>query len=179
MSRRKRIGGTTLAALGLILMVGSGFTACGPKKPAPPPVPPPHEAPGVAPALTPRVCPVSGSQYTASYGPRGAGYHYGIDMMIPSGTWALATIGGTVKYVANEGAGGHVAYLTGDDGNVYMYAHLSAFSGPDRRVGAGEGIGLTGMTGNATAPHLHFEIRLSGINGTRVDPYPTLRANAC
>ena len=169
-----------MAALALVVVVGSGFGACGPKKAGPAaPVPPPHNPPGAAPTLTPRVCPVSGSTYAASYGPRGAGYHYGIDMFVPTGTPVFATISGTVRYVLHEGAGGHVAYLTGDDGNVYMYAHLSYFDGVNKRVAAGENLALSGMSGNATAPHLHFEIRLSGVNGTRVDPYPTLRANSC
>ena len=48
-----------------------------------------------------------------------------------------------------------------------------------RAVAKGEVIGLTGMTGNATAPHLHFEIRLGGANGNRTDPYPTLKAAGC
>ena len=43
----------------------------------------------------------------------------------------------------------------------------------------GEIIGLTGMTGNATAPHLHFEIRVGGANGGTIDPYPTLKAAGC
>ena len=33
-------------------------------------------------------------------------------------------------------------------------------------------IGLVGSTGNASAPHLHFEIRLGGPNGQKIDPYP-------
>ncbi len=77
------------------------------------------------------------------------------------------------------GAGGNEAYLSADDGNVYYYAHMSSFVGPPRRVVQGEIIGLVGSTGNSTAPHLHFEIRLGGPNGQRIDPYPTLQAAGC
>ena len=86
---------------------------------------------------------------------------------------------GTVRYVPNEGAGGNTAYLHADDGNSYFYAHLSQFVGGPRTVAQGEVIGLTGMTGNATGPHLHFEIRIGGDNGGRNDPYPTLRSAGC
>jgi murein DD-endopeptidase MepM/ murein hydrolase activator NlpD len=54
-----------------------------------------------------------------------------------------------------------------------MYAHLSEV---DVRAGqvvaAGQQLGLIGMTGNATGPHLHFEVR---IHGAAVDPLPALR----
>ena len=75
--------------------------------------------------------------------------------------------------------GGNAAYLNADDGNTYYYAHFSAYVGGPRAVAKGEVIGLTGMTGNATAPHLHFEIRLGGPNGNRTDPYPTLKSAGC
>lgn len=123
-------------------------------------------------------CPVDGSTYTDSFGPRGSGFHSGIDMLAPTGTPIWAVKAGSIHYTL-ESAGGLVVYLSAVDGNVYYYAHMSATIGGDRGVGQGEAIGRVGQTGNATAPHLHFEIRLGGINGQRVDPYPTLRAAAC
>jgi murein DD-endopeptidase MepM/ murein hydrolase activator NlpD len=122
-------------------------------------------------------CPVSGAAYSDDYG--GPTGHPGIDMFVPTGTAAVAVKAGTVRYVANEGAGGNTAYLAADDGNSYFYAHLSQFVGEGRTVARGEIIGLTGMTGNASAPHLHFEIRLGGDNGARTDPYPTLKSAGC
>jgi murein DD-endopeptidase MepM/ murein hydrolase activator NlpD len=95
------------------------------------------------------------------------------------GAPARAVKAGTVRNVANEGAGGNVVYLTATDGNVYQFAHLHDFVGGDRSVAQGETIGHVGQTGNATAVHLHFEIRIGGINGARVDPFPTLRAAGC
>ncbi len=100
-------------------------------------------------------------------------------MFVPTGTEAVAVKAGDVTFVANEGAGGNAAYLAAVDGNVYYYAHFSQFVGEGRTVAQGEIIGLTGMTGNATAPHLHFEVRLGGVNGNRTDPYPTLESAGC
>jgi murein DD-endopeptidase MepM/ murein hydrolase activator NlpD len=124
-------------------------------------------------------CPVNGAAYTDNYGPRGSGFHYGIDMFAPTGTPIVAVKPGTVRYVPNEGAGGNTVYLSANDGNVYFYAHLSSFVGGARSVAQGEIVGLVGATGNASGPHLHFEIRLGGVNGARIDPYPTLRAAGC
>ena len=122
-------------------------------------------------------CPVQGAAYSDDYG--GPSGHPGIDMFVPTGTAAVAVKGGTVRYVPNEGSGGNTAYLQADDGNTYFYAHFSQFVGSGRTVSKGEVIGLTGMTGNASAPHLHFEIRIGGDNGSTTDPYPTLKAAAC
>ncbi len=122
-------------------------------------------------------CPVSGAAYTNDFG--GARGHGGIDMFVPTGAPAVAVKSGSVRYVANEGAGGNAAYLTGNDGNVYFYAHFSQFVGGARSVSQGEIIGLAGSTGNASAPHLHFEIRLGGANGSKTNPYPTLKGSGC
>jgi len=99
--------------------------------------------------------------------------------MAPTGTPLVAVKAGTVSYMAMDGAGGNEAYLAADDGNVYYYAHQSQFVGGPRRVSQGEVIGLVGSTGRSSAPHLHFEIRLGGANGQRIDPYPTLRSAGC
>ena len=124
-------------------------------------------------------CPLSGSAYSNSYGPRGDGFHYGIDMLAPTGVPEVAVKAGTVSYVPMGGAGGNEAYLTADDGNVYYYAHMSQFVGGPRTVSQGEVIGLVGSTGSSTAPHLHFEIRVGGANGQRINPFPSLQAAGC
>ncbi len=56
---------------------------------------------------------------------------------------------------------------------------MSEKVGGDRPVGQGEEIGLVGQTGNATGPHLYFDMRLGNVNGTRPDPYNTLRNAGC
>jgi murein DD-endopeptidase MepM/ murein hydrolase activator NlpD len=136
-------------------------------------------APNGGTVITDFRCPVDGSRYTDDYGPRGSGFHYGIDMLAPTGTPTWAVKSGGVYYTL-ESAGGLVAYLYADDGNVYYYAHMSEIIGDGNRgVGQGEPIGRVGQTGNATGPHLHFEIRLGGVNGQHTDPYPTLRNAGC
>lgn len=124
-------------------------------------------------------CPVTGAAYSNNYGGRGSGFHYGIDMFAPSGKPLVAVKAGTVRYVPNEGAGGNTVYLSADDGNLYFYAHLSSFVGGERSVAQGEIIGLVGATGNASGAHLHFEIRLGGPNGQKINPYPTLQSAGC
>jgi murein DD-endopeptidase MepM/ murein hydrolase activator NlpD len=123
------------------------------------------------------MCPISGAAYSDDFG--GARGHKGIDMFAPTGTPAVAVKSGAVSFVPNAGAGGNEAYLAGSDGNTYYYAHFSSYAGGARSVVQGEIIGYTGMTGNASAPHLHFEIRLGGPNGQRTNPYPTLSSAGC
>lgn len=109
------------------------------------------------------------------YGPRGDGFHYGIDIMCGRGTPVVAAGPGVVIEVTDDG-GSYGTYVKIDHGNgvATLCAHLTAGSftvSVGQSVGAGEMIGLVGDTGYATAPHCHFEV---WVNGSRVEPIPWL-----
>ena len=54
-----------------------------------------------------------------------------------------------------------------------VYGHLSAIAAlPGQRVSRGQVIGYVGMTGRATGPHLHYEVR---VHGVPVNPHKYLR----
>jgi len=91
-----------------------------------------------------------------------------------TGTPVVAVVAGFMRHDIG-GGGGNGAWLTGLDGMSYYYAHFSRYEGDDRIVLAGDVIGYVGSTGNATGPHLHFEIH-PGIPGQNppVDPFATL-----
>ena len=96
-----------------------------------------------------------------------------IDLPVPTGTPAYAVRAGTVTRI-NDSSCGMGINLTGTDGAVYTYCHLSAWSvASGATVTAGQRIGSTGNTGNSTGPHLHFGIRTGS---TRRCPQPFLLA---
>jgi hypothetical protein len=108
------------------------------------------------------------------FGPRGAGFHPGIDLPAPPGTPVAAAASGRVVFAAYDPGGyGNLVELKHRHGILTMYAHLSAIA---VRVGSsvtvGARIGRVGATGEATGPHLHFEVR---IRGASVDPLPALQ----
>jgi murein DD-endopeptidase MepM/ murein hydrolase activator NlpD len=120
------------------------------------------------------VCPVPGASFTNDFGqPRTGHTHQGNDMFAPMGTPNLAVVNGNITY-GPGGSGGNGAYLEGDNGVTYIYYHLSEYVGPPRRVVQGEVVAKLGMTGNAGAPHTHFEIRPGGRTAPPQNPYQTL-----
>jgi murein DD-endopeptidase MepM/ murein hydrolase activator NlpD len=122
------------------------------------------------------VCPVAGpTGFADTWGaPRSGGRrHQGVDMISPTGTPLVAVVSGSVLFKQTR-LGGNSVWLTGDNGNRYFYAHLASFNGSSRRVERGELIGTVGATGNASVPHLHFELHPGG--GAPVNPYPYVRA---
>ena len=125
------------------------------------------------------VCPVAGPvSFSDTYGsPRSGGRgHKGVDMFAAAGTPVVAILPGSVFYQSDY-VGGLSVYLQASDGNTYYYTHLMDYVGGARSVSAGEVLGHVGNTGNAfdAPPQLHFERRIGGPNGERVNPYSTVR----
>jgi hypothetical protein len=108
------------------------------------------------------------------FGPRGTGFHPGIDLPAATGTPVGAAAAGRVIFAGYDPSGyGNLVEIAHGAGVVSMYAHLSAFSvGVGQSVASGTRVGRVGSTGEATGPHLHFEVRL---RGAAVDPVPALR----
>ncbi|MFN8021473.1 MAG: peptidoglycan DD-metalloendopeptidase family protein [Acidimicrobiales bacterium] len=115
------------------------------------------------------------------HAPRGGGrLHEGVDIIATAGQYVYAAADGKLSKQTLDKAGslsGNAWWLTADDGTYFFYAHMSAFA-PDLKVGsrvvAGQIIGYVGRTGNASGPHLHFEVHPKG--GAAVNPTPIVRA---
>jgi murein DD-endopeptidase MepM/ murein hydrolase activator NlpD len=94
----------------------------------------------------------------------GGHWHSGIDLAAARGTPVIATLPGIVTVIVSAtGYGLHVVIDHGG-GLSSLYGHLDTVlveSGDG--VVAGQIIGFVGSSGNATGPHLHFEIRRDGI----------------
>ena len=107
------------------------------------------------------------------FGPRGTGFHPGIDLTAWTGVPVGAAASGRVFFAAYDRGGyGNLVEIAHGAGVVSMYAHLSSVSvRVGQRVATGTRVGRVGATGEATGPHLHFEVR---IRGAAVDPLPSL-----
>lgn len=122
------------------------------------------------------VAPIPGWQNEISQHYGGPGGHPGVDIAVPTGTPIHAVKDGTVVYAQyNTGGYGNLVILQHDDGTFTMYAHQSQIEvSQGQHVAAGEEIGLVGATGDATGPHLHFEVR----QGAEVWSSPTINPEA-
>ncbi len=94
--------------------------------------------------------------------------HAGIDIAAAQGTTIAAAATGRVILAQSAGNCGNMITIDHGGGMATNYCHLSQiFVGVGQDVQRGQAIGAVGMTGDATGPHLHFEVR---INGRPVDP---------
>lgn len=116
----------------------------------------------------------SGVWQVSAYFGDGRG-HRGIDLRSPAGTSIYAAASGTVTSAGWDGDYGYCVVINHGNGFETRYAHASSlYVKAGQTVCAGEEIAAVGRTGNASGNHLHFEIIL---NGTRVDPAPSLGIN--
>jgi murein DD-endopeptidase MepM/ murein hydrolase activator NlpD len=152
------------------------------KAPEPlPGFPPIHAPPTVTPKLTAGgyVFPVYGPSsfvdtFGAARGDISSGWHHGDDIFAPLGAPLLAVATGTVFSVGWNPIGGNRLWLRDGAGNLFYYAHLSAFTPlavNGSKVNAGDVLGFVGNTGDAqgTPFHLHFEIHPVGLLGEGYD----------
>jgi len=90
-------------------------------------------------------------------------FHAGIDIGGPTGTNIVAAESGRVSYAGYMRGFGNVIILSHDGGYSTVYGHNSVnLVKKGQYVNKGSIIGKLGSTGNATGPHLHFEIRSGG-----------------
>ena len=144
----------------------------------PPPPPPPVEGEKL---WLPRPVPSSGPTWTDKaypYGSTRGGLlrpHTGVEFDVPAGTPVLATAAGTVVAAGNDTTISYgpqtdfygnlvIIELAGQatDSSVFtLYGHLSEVSvSVGQSVSPGDVVGLSGSTGVADGPHLHFEVRV-------------------
>ena len=124
---------------------------------------------------------------SSPYGPRIAPcggcstFHNGVDFTPGEGAAIFAIADGVVTG-REDGTSEYgnfviITHQIGGHSVTSTYAHMLAGSSAitlGQTVKVGDFLGLVGMTGEATGPHLHFEI---AVDGVRTDPIPWLEAN--
>jgi murein DD-endopeptidase MepM/ murein hydrolase activator NlpD len=125
-------------------------------------------------AALPSLNPVDGS-ISAGFGWRidpWPEFHKGLDLAAGYGQPIHAAADGLVEYASWEGGFGIKVDLNHENGYHTWYAHLSRVAvAPGERVRKGDVIGYVGATGDATGPHLHYQVMLGGV---AIDPQPYL-----
>jgi len=126
-------------------------------------------------AATPSIMPTKG-WITSSFGMRDdpftgkRAFHWGIDIATNYGNQVIAAADGVIFQTKTEKIGGKTIKISHPrTGYTTVYCHLSKYLvKPGQRVKRGDTIGLVGKTGRASAPHVHYEVRL---NGKRLNPW--------
>jgi murein DD-endopeptidase MepM/ murein hydrolase activator NlpD len=111
--------------------------------------------------------------------------HQGQDVVAASGEPIVAPVAGTVTWKANQpgGAGIYLVVRGAGSGEIrdYVFMHLlrgSVLVAPGDALSPGQQLAQVGATGDASGPHLHFEIWVGGWyvrGGAPVDPLPQLK----
>ena len=128
--------------------------------------------------------------YTSAYGYRSSGFHYGIDIAAPQGSYVRNWFEGEVVELSDHTACGTMAIIQSgpwEHRYCHMSGHVEAYGGRKYLVDAGgdvryeqgqvlatgDRLGRVGMTGRTTGPHLHWMMKYGG---EWVDPGRVLQA---
>ena len=107
--------------------------------------------------------PLPGAKVISPYGKRGGRRHTGVDLKTTNRDNILAAFDGEVVYSGVYSGYGNLVRIRHDNGLETYYSHNSKnLVKVGDQVKAGDVIALTGQTGRATTPHLHFETRVGG-----------------
>jgi len=124
-------------------------------------------------ASTPSVIPTTG-WISSRFGKRKSPFtglmelHKGLDIAGRVGTPVKATADGVVTFSRKKGLLGEVIVIDHGHGLSTRYGHChKLLKKPGERVSRGDVIATMGNTGRSTGPHLHYEVRL---NGVQVNP---------
>jgi len=99
-------------------------------------------------------------------------FHRGVDILAPVGTPVRATADGVVRHAEFMSSFGRIVIIDHGGGLQTYYAHMSRFAVvAGQEIRRGELLGYVGISGRATAPHLHYEVRQ---HGNAVNPYSFL-----
>lgn len=123
-------------------------------------------------SLKPFIKPVKSDRYTAYFGDQriyqytngktAKSPHYGNDYGVPEGTEVSACAEGRVVMAEFRISTGWSVVIEHLPGLYSLYYHMSSLNVKENDyVKAGEKLGLSGSTGLATGPHLHWEVRLN------------------
>ncbi|MEU4270104.1 peptidoglycan DD-metalloendopeptidase family protein [Streptomyces sp. NPDC026092] len=106
-----------------------------------------------------------GAKYKQRGGMWSLGYHTGLDLVAPVGTAIYAPADGKIVKAGSGGAYGNETHIEHANGVITQYAHQSTRNVKlGDQVKRGDQIGAVGMTGNTSGPHLHWEVRVPGVD---------------
>lgn len=107
--------------------------------------------------------PLPGAKVISPYGSRGGRRHTGVDLKTVNKDNILAAFDGEVVFSGPFSGYGNLIRIRHDNGLETYYSHNSKnLVKVGEQVMAGQVIALTGQTGRASTPHLHFETRIGG-----------------
>ncbi|MBI2433761.1 MAG: M23 family metallopeptidase [Candidatus Hydrogenedentes bacterium] len=118
-----------------------------------------------APVGEPSIWPLGaqGREIISAFGKRRRDAHRGMDIRNPFGAPVVATADGLVIFAGYERGYGKVVVLQHPGQIETRYAHLNTCDvAVGDQVRQGQSLGAVGQTGNASTPHLHYEVRLAG-----------------